>query len=151
LSANAVLNQHTVMEEKTVWKGSSSQVIFLGTYVLCVLFCWLIVPIFIFIWKWMENRSRVYEVTTQRIKVTRGVFNKRTDELELYRVRDTSLVEPFRYRIFGAGNIELTTMDASTPGLTIEAIKGASDVREEIRRNVEACRDHKGVRVTEFE
>ena len=139
------------MEEKTVWKGCSSQVIYLGTYTLCVLFCWLIVPIFIFIGYWIKNRSRVYEVTTQRIRITTGVFSKRTEELELYRVRDSSLVEPFLYRMFGAGNIEVVTADASTPGLTIEAIKGAAAVREEIRKNVEACRDRKGVRVTEFE
>ena len=139
------------MEERTVWKGSSSQVINLGTYLLCFLFVWLVVPLFIGIWKWIENRCRVYEVTTQRIRVTRGVFSKRTDELELYRVRDSSLVEPFGLRMFGAGNIEIITMDVSTPGLTLEAIKGAAQVREEIRKNVEACRDRKGVRVTEFE
>src|SRR4051812_10579812 len=107
------------MEEKTVWKGSSSQVIYLGTYVLCFLFIWLVVPLFIWIWKWIENRNRVYEITTQRIRITTGVFTKRTDELELYRVRDTSLVEPFLYRMFGAGNIQVVTADASTPGLTL--------------------------------
>jgi len=139
------------MEERTVWKGSSSQVINLGTYLLCLLFVWLIVPLFIGIWKWIENRCRVYEITTQRIRITTGVFTKRTEELELYRVRDTSLVEPFLYRLFGAGNIEVVTMDVTTPGLTLEAIKDAAAVREEIRKNVEACRDRKGVRVTEFE
>src|SRR5512133_2726947 len=99
------------MEEKTIWKGSSSQVINLGTYVICGLLFWLIVPIFIFIWKWVENRYRVYEVTTERIRITRGIFTRRIDELELYRVMDSSVVEPFWYRQFGAGNIILTTND----------------------------------------
>jgi uncharacterized membrane protein YdbT with pleckstrin-like domain len=167
------------MEEQTVWKGSSSQVINLGTYLVYVVITLmllalfigalngrsspgfriaaivfgvaLVVPLLIGIWKWIANRCRVYEVTTQRIRVTRGIFSKRTDELELYRVRDSSLVEPFLYRMFGAGNIEIVTMDVSTPGLTLEAIKGAAAVREELRKNIEACRDRKGVRVTEFE
>jgi len=140
------------MEEETaVWKGSSSQVVNLGTYVLCFLLLWLIVPIFIAIWRWIENRCRVYEVTTQRIRITSGVFTKRTEELELYRVNDTSMLEPFWYRQFGAGNIILTTNDISNPTLTLEAIKGAANLREEIRKNVEICRDCKRVRVTEME
>ncbi len=138
-------------EEKTVWKGNSSQVVNLGTYVLCFLLLWLIVPIFIAIWKWIENRCRVYEVTTQRIRIASGVFTKRTEELELYRVNDTSMLEPFWYRQFGAGNIILTTNDISNPTLTLEAIKGAANLREEIRKNVEICRDRKRVRVTEME
>jgi len=139
------------MEEKSIWKGNSSQVINLGTYVVCFLLIWLVVPLFVAIWKWIENRCRIYEVTTERIRITTGVFGKRTDELELYRVRDTSLVEPFLYRMAGAGNVVITTSDASTPGLTLEAIKGASAVREEIRKYVEECRTRKGVRLTEFE
>ena len=139
------------MEEKIVWKGNSSQVINLGIYVVCGLLCWLIVPIFIAVWKWIENRCRIYEVTTERIRITRGVFSKRTDELELYRVKDTSLVEPFIYRLAGAGNVVLTTIDASTPGLTLEAVKDAAIIREELRKNVEACRDRKRVRVAELD
>jgi uncharacterized membrane protein YdbT with pleckstrin-like domain len=139
------------MEEKTVWKGNSSQVINLGTYVICFLLVWLVVPLFIAIWKWIENKYRVYEVTTERVRITTGIFSKRTDELELYRVKDTTLVEPFLYRLAKAGNIVIATIDATTPGLTLEAIKGAANLREELRKNIEACRDRKRVRVTELD
>lgn len=139
------------MEEKTIWKGSSSQVIYLGTYIVCGLLVWLIVPLFIAIWKWIENRCRVYELTTQRLRVTTGVFSKRTEEMELYRVTDSTLVEPFIYRTFGAGNIVMNTNDPTTPVLTIEAVKNASWLREELRKCIEECRDRKRVRVTEME
>jgi uncharacterized membrane protein YdbT with pleckstrin-like domain len=139
------------MEEKTIWKGNSSQVIYLGTYIVCGLLVWLIVPLFIAIWKWIENRSRVYELTTQRLRVITGVFNKRTEEMELYRVTDTTLVEPFIYRAFGAGNIVMNTNDPTTPVLTLEAVKNPSWLREELRKSIEECRDRKRVRVTEME
>src|SRR5687768_10093481 len=45
------------------------------------------------------TRSIVYEITSQRIRLQRGIFTKRTDELELYRVKDTTLVEPFLLRM----------------------------------------------------
>ena len=138
-------------EERIIWKGPSSQVVNLGTYILCVLFVWLIVPLFIGIWKWIVNNSRVFEVTTQRLRITQGVFTKRTDEIELYRVNDTTLVEPFLYRMFGTGNIVLSTNDPTTPTVTIEAVKNAAGLREELRKSIEICRDRKRVRVTEFE
>ena len=99
----------------------------------------------------MLLKARVYEVTTERIKVTDGIFSKKTDELELYRVKDTTLVEPFLLRMFSVGNILITTADASTPSLELEGLKGARELREQLRTNIEACRDRKRTRVTELE
>ena len=138
-------------EEKTIWKGRSSQLIHFGTYLLCGLFCWLIVPLFIAIAKWIQNRCRVYEITTERIKISRGVFSRKTEEIELYRIRDYSLQEPFWLRLFGLGNIVLATIDVSSAALVIEAVPEASALRDEIRKNVEICRKRKGVRLTELE
>ncbi len=138
-------------EEQVIWKGWSSQSLYFGTYTLCVLFCWLIVPIFYGLWKWILVRSRVYEVTTERIRVRTGIFSKRTDELELYRVTDNTLVEPFWLRVFQAGNIVLRTSDDSNPEVTLEAVPDASALRDEIRKHVEICRERKRVRLAEIE
>jgi uncharacterized membrane protein YdbT with pleckstrin-like domain len=138
-------------DEQTVWKGPSSQVVHLGTYILCVLFCWLIVPIFIGLWKWIQNRCRVYEVTTERVRISTGVFSRKSDDLELYRVKDITLLEPFWLRLFGLGNIVITTNDVSTPTLTLEAIPKALTLRDELRTHVEECRERKKVRLAELE
>ena len=151
LPAKRAKRRAAMDDEITVWEGSSSQMIKLHVYILCALFCWLIVPIFIGIWKWIEVRSRVYQVTTQRIRVRTGIFTKRTDELELYRAKDTTLVEPFWYRMFGVGNIIVTTTDVSTPTLTLEGLPHPDNLREEIRKNIEICREKKRVRLAELE
>lgn len=96
-------------------------------------------------------RTQVFEVTSQRLRWTRGIMTKRTDEMELYRVLDISLVEPFLLRLAGAGNIEITSADPTTPRLILPAVKGARDLREKLRSAIEQCRDRKGVRVTEFD
>ncbi len=96
-------------------------------------------------------KSIVYELTSERIKITRGILTKRTDEVELYRVKDATLVEPVLLRAFSLGNIELATNDASTPSLTLAAVPDAKNLREQLRAGIEACRDRKGVKVTEFE
>jgi len=109
------------------------------------------VPVGIAAWKWLELRCRVYEVTTERIKVSRGIFSRRTDEMELYRVKDLTLIEPFFFRLFGLGSVIITTNDASTPTLTIHAVRRVKELREELRQAVEVCRDKKRVRLAELE
>jgi uncharacterized membrane protein YdbT with pleckstrin-like domain len=96
-------------------------------------------------------KATEYEITNERIRVRQGIVTKRTDELELYRANDTSLIEPFSLRMFGLGTIEIRTNDASTPMVYLKAIHGARRVREELRHCIEECRDRKRVRVTEFE
>src|SRR6478672_2439960 len=96
-------------------------------------------------------RSQVFEVTNERVRWRRGIATKRTDELELYRVMDATLVEPFLLRMANAGNIEIRSADASSPSLTLPAVKGAKELREKLRVSIENCRTKKGVRVTEFD
>jgi len=154
-------------EEKTIFRGSPSQVLNadvfagcgLGAILLVVLsavFWWaflllLTIPIGLAIWKWLELKCRVFEVTSERIRMSQGIFTRRTDELELYRVNDISIVEPFILRAMGLGHIIMTTNDKSTPVVTISAIRGVKELREEIRKCVEVCRERKSVRVTELE
>jgi uncharacterized membrane protein YdbT with pleckstrin-like domain len=96
-------------------------------------------------------RTQVFEVTSERVRWRRGIFTKRTDELELYRVMDATLVEPFLLRMANAGNIEIRSADVSTPSLVLPAVKGAAELREKLRVSIENCRVRKGVRMTEFD
>ena len=140
-----------MVDEQTLWKGSPSQVTNLGPYLLCVLTFWLVVPIFIALWKWLELRSSVYELTTERLKQTRGVFSKRTEELELYRVKDLAVEQPFFLRLFSLANVILETSDKSSPRVVIEAVPGAQELGDTIRRQVEELRQRKRVREVDFD
>src|ERR1700704_3351567 len=110
------------MPEETVWRGNSSQWKNFGVYLLCGLFCWLIVPIFIALARYLQTKCKVYELTTERLKTTEGVFSKVTDTLELYRVKDLETQQPFLYRLVGTENIQVNTSDLTTPFVLVEAI-----------------------------
>src|SRR6202795_3418094 len=97
------------MPEETVWRGSSSQTKNLGTFILCALFCWLIVPIFIALARYLQTKNKIYKLTTERLKITEGILNKVTDTLELYRVKDIETRQPFLYRMFGVENVQMNT------------------------------------------
>jgi uncharacterized membrane protein YdbT with pleckstrin-like domain len=139
------------MAEETVWRGTSSQWKNLGTYVLCGLFCWLIVPIFIALARYLQTKNKIYELTTERLKITEGVFNKITDTLELYRVKDIETRQPFLYRMFHIENIAVTTSDASSPLISLDAIPSAVAFADKMRNQVEAVRMQKGVREIDIE
>ena len=138
-------------EEQTLWKGSPSQVTNLGLYLLCVLTFWLVVPIFIALWKWLELRDCVYELTSERLKQTRGVFSKQTDEVELYRVKDLTVEQPLFLRLFALENVILETSDKSSPRVVIAAVPEAQQLGDIIRRQVEEIRQRKRVREIDLE
>jgi membrane protein YdbS with pleckstrin-like domain len=64
------------MAEETIWRGTSAQWKNFGVYILCALFCWLIVPIFIAPARYLQTKNKVYELTTERLKITAGVFRR---------------------------------------------------------------------------
>ncbi|MEP7015538.1 MAG: PH domain-containing protein [Verrucomicrobiota bacterium] len=139
------------MPEEIVWRGPSSQWKNFGLFVLCGLFCWLIVPIFIALARFLQTKCKVYELTNERLKITEGVFSKVTDTLELYRVKDLETRQPFLYRMFGVENVQLNTSDASTPFVFLEAIPATVGLGDKIRNQVEIIRQQKGVREIDIE
>lgn len=141
----------TVVTEEIVWEGSPSQVVNLGTYILCTLLCVLIVPIFIALWKYVVTHATKYTLTTQRLSYRRGVFSKETDVMELYRIKDMRVVEPFFLRMFGKGDIIMDTSDRTHPEFTLHAVPEPDKLRDTIRRYVEVRRDEKRVREVDFE
>lgn len=138
-------------EEREVWSGTPSQVINLPTFVICVLLFFLVIPVFYALWRWLVVKMTKYELTTERLRTRYGVLNRKTDELELYRVRDYKFDQPFYLRIFSLGNVALTTSDKSHPLVVIRAIQNGEQLREQIRTHVEACRVAKRVREVDFE
>ena len=133
-------------QENMIWEGSPSQVTNLGTYIVCALLFFLVVPVVYAAWRWIVTRCFRYAVSDQRVRVTQGVFNKRTDSIELYRVKDVVLLQPFGLRLFSLGNVELRTSDMTSPLLTMNAVPDPAALRERILLAAEARRDAKGVR-----
>jgi membrane protein YdbS with pleckstrin-like domain len=166
------------MAEETVWRGSTSQWKNFGFFVLQILFLAAIVIIFFLIWRssspemrnfspyililqavpifiagkrYLQTKCRIYELTTERLKTTEGVFSKVTDTLELYRVKDIETRQPFLYRLCGIENVQLYTSDTSSPFVLAEAIPHQVGLADKIRNQVETIRQQKGVREIDVE
>jgi uncharacterized membrane protein YdbT with pleckstrin-like domain len=135
------------MAEETLWTGTSSQYKNLGIYLLCIL----IIPIPWAVWKWLAVKSRTYQLTTERLLTTEGVLSKTTESLELYRVKDIRMTQPFLLRLFGLENIEMTTSDKDTPDILIDYIPKNLNLGDKLRAQIEICRVQKRTREVELE
>ena len=111
----------------------------------------LVLPVFYIFIRWLRIRSFVYEITTERIRVTNGLLSRRTTELELYRVRDYTIEEPLLLRFVNRGDLILSTADRSSPTLVLHAIPNVTALKDQIRLHTERMRKLRGVRDLEID
>jgi len=164
------------MAEETIWRGTSSQVKNIITFFFCAICVCALVVIFIFLWlnrswrgfsphifwlalvptfialaRFLQTKNKIYELTTERLKITEGIFNRVTDSLELYRVKDLETRQPFWERVFGVENVHINTADASSPFILIDAIPRKLALADKVRNAVENVRMQKRVREIDVE
>ena len=132
--------------EETIWKGTPSAALDFWLNLGCIL----ILPIPWALGRWIQRKNTLIEITTERLRTTTGVMSKKVEETELYRVRDTTFLQPFMLRLFGVGNLQLSTDDATTPTLLLSGIPADQSLRDKLRKAVETCRDRKRTRVSEL-
>lgn len=164
------------LEEKIIWQGRPSHVINLKKYIWCLcsyllyfplVWAWnkFLVPFhdyyeyyelflsglaavpFAYAWfTWLEVKVHRYKISTQRLQERSGIIMQITNDLELFRVKDSTIVKPLILRMFGCGNIILDTSDRSTPIVIIAAIKQPEKLQSIIRKYVAIARKSHGVR-----
>lgn len=95
--------------------------------------------------RWAAIASVRYTLTSERLLTTSGLMTQRTDELELYRVRDTFLLRPVWGRLLNYGHITIKSSDLSSPELTLVAVPKPQQLHDRIRQQVEQMRQTKQV------
>lgn len=100
------------------------------------------------IWLWARSLGSHYRVTTNRIVIESGLFSKRMEQIDLYRVEDYVVELPFGQRMLGTGNLVVTTTDRTAKG-EVRLDRLRTDVRqlyEALRAATEADKTRRGVR-----
>lgn len=109
-----------VEEEREVWRGTPDPVL-----------------------SPMAAKTNTYVITNERVKVETGALRKKSDSLELFRVKDISVKKSMTQRSRGRGDLKISSTDPSTPELTMESIQKPDEVAETLRSLVrEARKDH---------
>ena len=93
------------------------------------------------IYRYIFIRRVIYLVTTTYIRVSKGIFFKQIDTVELFRVKDYIITESFLLQIFRLMDLHLKTTDPENPIIWLRGIQ-QSDIVDIIRDRVLETRQH---------
>ncbi len=154
------------MEEKILFQGHPSHILFAGRYTVSFIIFALGVAAFavlknyqlyvftacfvvsdtIFLSAIFKRIGLKYKITDQRITLREGLLSIKESDIELYRVKDIIVEMPISLRVMGLGHISFVTTDRSNPSIKLWGIKNPAGLKEDIRKFVEEIRRIKGVR-----
>lgn len=93
------------------------------------------------IYRYIFIRRAIYLVKPEYIRITTGIFLKRIDTVELFRVKDYTIIEPLLLQLFKLMDLQLKTTDPETPNLWLRGIP-QSDIIDILRQRVLQARQH---------
>ncbi len=90
-----------------------------------------------------------YALTTERLKIVKGMFGKDTENFELIRVQDIDVTQNLSERIFNIGDIQIRGADPSKPSVTLRNVSDPQKVYEIMRKAWLAARKRYGLQFRE--
>jgi uncharacterized membrane protein YdbT with pleckstrin-like domain len=88
----------------------------------------------------IEAHAIRWVLTTERLRIMRGILSRATEEVELTRVRDVAYEQSLAQRALGIGTVTMVGTDATAPEVVLHDIEEPERVKELIR---EAVRDQR--------
>ena len=84
--------------------------------------------------KLVKLRMIYYEITPDRIEWSRGIFDRRVDNLDMFRVLDLKLYRSLFDCIVGTGTVALMTNDKSDPDFVFEKVRRPRQLYDIIKK-----------------
>jgi len=75
-----------------------------------------------------------YRVTTERVRVQRGLVGRDFDDIELIRIQDLDRTQGITERMLAIGDVHIISSDPSKPKLVLENVPDPDKVHEILRR-----------------
>jgi uncharacterized membrane protein YdbT with pleckstrin-like domain len=98
--------------------------VFLGFVVVCGIIC---------LRYYTKSRAIHFEITTQRIKLERGLLSKVQESLELFRIDHFELRKPLGMRLLGQAELHLFSTDAELENFYIYGIPNLGSLADTLR------------------
>ena len=80
-----------------------------------------------------KSRARHFEITTQRVKLERGMLSKVQESLELFRIDHFELRKPLGMRLLGQASLHLFTSDTELTNFHIYGIPNLEALSDTLR------------------
>ena len=97
---------------------------------------------------WLRSVGTSYVITTQRVKIERGLLSKIKENVELFRIDHFELAKPLGMRLVGHCLLHLRSTDTSFASVVIAGIPGLEALADTLREC--SLRERTRRRVTTF-
>jgi membrane protein YdbS with pleckstrin-like domain len=97
---------------------------------------------------WLKSLATTYEITSQRVRIERGIFSKIKDSIELFRIDHFDLHKPLGMRLAGHCLMHLRSSDASFATVIVYGIPDLEKLADMLREC--SLRERTRRRVTTF-
>lgn len=98
----------------------------------------------------MTLRTR-YELTSQRLRIYRGLVGRDIEEIDLVRIRDTKVKQHAGERMANIGDITIFSSDSNNPEIVLDNVDKPLEVREMIRKAYLTEQERRGLRYRDNE
>tara|TARA_B100000700_G_scaffold331722_1_gene467567 strand:- start:44367 stop:44894 length:528 start_codon:yes stop_codon:yes gene_type:complete len=92
---------------------------------------------FFIIYRIVYTITKKYEFNENRLIMKEGVFIRKTDYIELFRIKDIEIVEPLLLRLFRSCNVVFYTTDKSHPKLKLTYLKNFKNNELVLRNQID--------------
>jgi uncharacterized membrane protein YdbT with pleckstrin-like domain len=82
---------------------------------------------------WFKSISTRYEITSQRVRMERGLLSKAKESVELFRIDHFDVLKPLGMRMVGHCVLHLRSSDAGFPSVMIYGVAGLEQLGDTLR------------------
>jgi uncharacterized membrane protein YdbT with pleckstrin-like domain len=97
---------------------------------------------------WMQSVALTYEITSQRVRIERGILSKTKDSIEVFRIDHFDLHKPLGMRLMGYCLLHLRSSDASFETVILRGVPNLEALADTMREC--SLRERTRRRVTTF-
>jgi membrane protein YdbS with pleckstrin-like domain len=86
-----------------------------------------------YVFYWLQSFGTTYEITSQRVRIERGLMSKAKENVELFRIDHFDLIKPLGMRLAGHCLVHLRSSDTSFSSVTIFGIPNLEALADTLR------------------
>jgi len=97
----------------------------------------------------LVRKAARYKITDRNVDTESGVFSKKIETLQLWRVRDIDFRQSFFERMLGIATIHVFTKDVTDPELALRGLPGSREIFDKLKDAAELARQQRVVGLVE--
>lgn len=88
-----------------------------------------------YLYYWVRSRAISYAITSQRVRMERGLFSKIKESVELFRIDHFDVHKPLGMRLLGHCVLHLRSSDAGFPSIMVYGIPDLEQLGDRLREH----------------